>query len=462
MLRLFNVYIPTSVVALLVSELCLLTTCYVLAAAWQLQVDLEILLSVYDGLPQIACAVASIVVGMYFQDLYTQFRVKSRIMLVQQVCLALGIAFLLQALMSYLLPQLLLPRWVMVAGSGLALVAVPLWRIFYAGHVLRAIAGQKILFVGTSPVVIEVVEAMDEQPELGLRCLGYVDDGEPDRDLPGGKVLGPIAELRRVVSETQPDRIVVGLTERRQKLPAHELLELRFSGIRIEQAARLFEATFLRVPTRELRPSDLVFSEMLGPQPASVQFQSVYSFLFALILLAVFAPIMIVVALLVKFTSPGPVLYKQVRVGKDDKPFTVMKFRSMRTDAEARTGAVWASKNDPRVTPLGKWLRKLRIDELPQLFCVLKGDMSIVGPRPERPEFTKVLEEKIPFYRQRTCVKPGLTGWAQINHKYGDTIEDTITKLEYDLYYIKNLSFSLDVYVLLSTVKIVLLGRGAQ
>jgi lipopolysaccharide/colanic/teichoic acid biosynthesis glycosyltransferase len=149
-------------------------------------------------------------------------------------------------------------------------------------------------------------------------------------------------------------------------------------------------------------------------------------------------------------------------MGVDDVPFTVMKFRSMRTDAEAKTGAVWATRNDPRVTPLGKWLRKLRLDELPQLFNVLKGDMSMVGPRPERPEFTRLLEEKIPFYRQRTCVKPGLTGWAQINHKYGDTIEDTIAKLEYDLYYIKNLSFALDMYIIFSTVKIVVLGRGAQ
>jgi lipopolysaccharide/colanic/teichoic acid biosynthesis glycosyltransferase len=156
------------------------------------------------------------------------------------------------------------------------------------------------------------------------------------------------------------------------------------------------------------------------------------------------------------------VLYRQVRVGKDDKPFTLYKFRSMRVDAEANTGAVWATKDDPRITPLGKWLRKLRLDELPQLFNVLRGEMSIVGPRPERPEFTRTLEEKIPFYRQRTCVKPGVTGWAQINHKYGDTLEDTIKKLEYDLYYIKHLSFSLDLYIVLSTIKTVLLGRGAQ
>jgi len=171
---------------------------------------------------------------------------------------------------------------------------------------------------------------------------------------------------------------------------------------------------------------------------------------------------MALTALAVKLSSRGPVLFRQARVGRNGKVFTLYKFRSMWVDAEARTGAVWASKDDPRVTPLGRWLRRLRIDELPQLWNVLRGEMSIVGPRPERPEFVRVLAEKIPYYRQRHCVKPGITGWAQINHKYGDSIEDTITKLEFDLYYIKNMSLSLDAYILFQTVKTMVVQRGAQ
>ena len=167
-------------------------------------------------------------------------------------------------------------------------------------------------------------------------------------------------------------------------------------------------------------------------------------------------------AIAVKVTSRGPVLYRQVRVGKNGAPFVVYKFRSMRDDAEAGTGAVWASKDDPRTTAIGKWLRQVRLDELPQFFNVLRGEMSLVGPRPERPEFVKTLSEQIPYYRQRHCVKPGITGWAQINHKYGDTLEDTITKLEYDLYYIKNLSPSLDAYIIFHTLKTIVLSRGAQ
>jgi len=176
----------------------------------------------------------------------------------------------------------------------------------------------------------------------------------------------------------------------------------------------------------------------------------------------ILAPLMLLVALLVRLTSPGPALYRQLRVGRNGSLFSVYKFRSMRIDAEKETGAVWAAKNDPRVTRLGKTLRRLRIDELPQLFNVLKGEMSIVGPRPERPEFVATLSEQIPFYRQRHCIRPGITGWAQINHKYGDTIEDTVTKLEYDLYYIKNLSPSLDFYIIFQTLKVMVQQRGAQ
>jgi exopolysaccharide biosynthesis polyprenyl glycosylphosphotransferase len=173
-------------------------------------------------------------------------------------------------------------------------------------------------------------------------------------------------------------------------------------------------------------------------------------------------PVMLITATLVKLTSAGPVLFRQTRTGLNGAPFKLYKFRSMYQDAEAHTGAVWSKKDDPRVTPVGWWLRRLRLDELPQLFNVLRGEMSLVGPRPERPEFVHLLQEQIPYYSQRHCVKPGITGWAQINHKYTDSVNDAIVKLEYDLYYIKNLATSLDLYILFHTVKTMLLGRGAQ
>jgi exopolysaccharide biosynthesis polyprenyl glycosylphosphotransferase len=182
----------------------------------------------------------------------------------------------------------------------------------------------------------------------------------------------------------------------------------------------------------------------------------------AVIGIVVAFPIMLLTALAVRLSSPGAVLYRQTRVGLDNTLFTVYKFRSMRIDAEVGTGAVWAQKDDPRVTAVGRTLRRLRLDELPQLFNVVRGEMSIVGPRPERPEFVKALNEQIPYYRQRHCVRPGITGWAQINYKYGDSLQDTITKLEYDLYYIKNMSLALDNYIIFHTLKAMLLSRGAQ
>jgi exopolysaccharide biosynthesis polyprenyl glycosylphosphotransferase len=252
------------------------------------------------------------------------------------------------------------------------------------------------------------------------------------------------------------------MVERRKALPVYDLLDLRFQGIRIEEAGTMYETAFGRVSTRDLRPSQLIFTAELGPQQRSMNLQLVYSFILAAIGIVIISPVMLLTAIAVKLTSPGPILFRQRRVGLNDVPFTLYKFRSMVADAEAKTGAVWAKKNDPRVTPIGRFLRKSRLDEFPQLFNVLRGEMSIVGPRPERPEFVRTLSEQIPFYRQRHSVRPGITGWAQINYKYGETLEDTITKLEYDLYYIKNLSPSLDMYVIFHTIKVMLFGNLGQ
>ena len=238
---------------------------------------------------------------------------------------------------------------------------------------------------------------------------------------------------------------------------------MRLAGVRVEDVLSTYEAAFERISTRALHPSQLIFSSTeLGPNRRRVMLQSVYSMTFATIVTIIAAPVMLGVAILIRLTSRGPALFRQQRVGKNDRLFTLYKFRSMVEDAEAKSGAVWARRNDPRVTPVGRWLRRLRLDELPQLFNVLKGDMSIVGPRPERPEFVVNFEKRFPYYRHRHCVKPGITGWAQINHKYGDTEEDAIAKLEYDLYYIKNLAPALDAVIMFRTAKVMLLSRGAQ
>ena len=271
-----------------------------------------------------------------------------------------------------------------------------------------------------------------------------------------------MSALREIVTATRPNRIVVGMFERRNRMPVAELLEMRFAGHIIEEAASAYERVCSRVCVKELRPSQLIYSGELGPRRESLLYQTISNLVVACIGIVVTFPLMLLTALAVRLSSPGPVLYRQVRVGMDGIPFTVVKFRSMYADAEANTGAVWASRDDPRATPVGRIIRRIRFDELPQLFNVLKGEMSIVGPRPERPEFVKALSEQVPYYRQRHCVRPGITGWAQINYKYGDTLEDTITKLEYDLYYIKNMSLGLDAYIIFHTIKTMLQTRGAQ
>ncbi|MBM3737557.1 MAG: sugar transferase [Acidobacteria bacterium] len=245
-------------------------------------------------------------------------------------------------------------------------------------------------------------------------------------------------------------------------MPVVDLLDVNFSGTPVEDAAVAFESAFGRVCSQQLRPSQLIFSRELGPRPYILKIQTVYSALIAGILLVAVSPVMLLVAIAVRATSKGPALYRQRRMGLHGRVFSIFKFRSMRQDAEAASGAVWASRGDPRITPVGRFIRRTRLDELPQLINVLRGEMSLVGPRPEQPEFVNTLTEKIPYYRQRLCVKPGITGWAQINHKYGDTLEDTVAKIEYDLYYIKNLSPPLDFYIMFHTVKVMLLTRGAQ
>jgi sugar transferase (PEP-CTERM system associated) len=463
MTRIFRVFVPATAVVLLLSEILLITSAFIIAEYLTLGVDPWVNLIDDGGLVNLIPVLLAILLGMHFNDLYSQFYVKSRIVLLQQLCLVMGGAFLIQGLLSYMVPEMRVSAHVMAWGSALAVVVIYFWRVLFNTFAINVMGRDRLLMVGGSPLLVDIATHLAEHPELGFEVAGYVDDAhQPGDALRGGKMLGSIADLKEIVLATNPSRIVVGMTERRNRMPVAELLELRFAGNIIEEAATAFERVCGRVCLKELRPAQLIYSGELGPRPQNLAVQTILNRVFAAIGLVVAAPVMALTALAVKFSSPGPILYRQVRVGMDDVPFTVYKFRSMRVDAEAVTGAVLASKDDPRVTRVGRTIRKLRFDELPQLYNTLKGDMSIVGPRPERPEFVRDLSQKIPYYRQRHCVRPGITGWAQINFKYGETLQDTMTKLEYDLYYIKNMSLSLDTYIIFHTVKTMLLHRGAQ
>jgi sugar transferase (PEP-CTERM system associated) len=463
MIRLFRVFIPVGTVTVLLCEFLLLSSSFVLACYTALPFDPAIFLILDSGWMRLLVVVFSLMAGLHFHDLSSRIRVTSRIVLLQQLCMVVGIGLLLQGFIAYLDPNLRVPIRVMVLGSFISLGALFAWRVFFSDMALRAVGGERMLFVGTSPLLVDIAQYIAKHPETGLEIAGYVGDPEGRAmDYPGGKVLGSLPQLSEIVAACKPNRIVVGMFERRNRMPMDVLLELRFAGSIIEEAANVYERVCGRVCLTEIRPSQLIYSGELGPGGGTLMYQTVTNVVVAAAGLVLASPFILLTAIAVRLSSPGPVLYRQVRTGLNGAPFTLYKFRSMRADAEAGTGAVWASKEDPRVTPVGKIIRKIRFDELPQLLNVLKGEMSIVGPRPERPEFVKTLTERIPYYRQRHCILPGITGWAQINYKYGDTLEDTVTKLEYDLYYIKNMTLGLDLYIIFHTVKAMLLSRGAQ
>ncbi|HEX6895102.1 MAG TPA: sugar transferase [Bryobacteraceae bacterium] len=448
-----------SKLGLLVSDAILLSACYILAAFLTLGVDpLVFLQSDNEWLP-IALGVALILTGFYFLGLYRTICVSSGAALLRQVGFSVGFAVVVQAMLAYLdLRDLIVPPNTMLAGSVLACVAIPLWRISYGTIVLRALASERVLFVGASDLVREVSAYWNQHPESGRTPIGFLEEGASPGTVEGAGRLGTTGDLASVAERFHPDRIVVGLQERRNRLPVSELLELRLSGIQVTDVADAYEAAFGRISTRELRPAQLIFATGLDPSPRRVWLQSLYGIAIAALAAALAAPFMGLIAIGVKMGSRGPILFRQQRAGLHGRTFTLYKFRSMAVDAGSAGAHASAGKDDPRITKFGSWLRKRRLDNLPQLFNVLKGDMSIVGPQPERPEFVRELDKRVPYYRQRHCVKPGITGWAQI-HRHGDSMEDALRKLEYDLYYIKNLGPALDTVILFRTARMMLSGR---
>jgi sugar transferase (PEP-CTERM system associated) len=274
-------------------------------------------------------------------------------------------------------------------------------------------------------------------------------------------VIGTIEDIPSIVRARAVDRVVVSLADARGKLPMDKLLDMKLDGVGFDHLASVYEEYTGKIAVENLRPSWLIFSSGFRKSAWQRASKRALDIAASAVLLLLASPLMLLVAIASKLTSRGPVLYHQARVGQHGRVFTVHKFRSMHENAETLTGPVWASANDARVTRVGRWLRRTRADELPQLWNVLAGDMSFVGPRPERPEFVQQLTEEIPFYGQRHVARPGLTGWAQVRYTYGASVEDAVEKLQYDLCYIKNMSVSLDLFIIFATVKTVVLRKGA-
>jgi len=420
-------------------------------------------LSERSGFLKAAVVTLFCLAAFYLYDLYDFVVMHDRRELVLRLVQALGLAWVALAITMYLLPQLVIGRGVSLIALPLALLLMVGWRV--AAHWLlgHPDVGERVLIVGSGASAIEVAREVLERRDAGFRVVGFV-DSRPElvgQSLLNPRVIGLTDDLLEITRRESVNRIVVALGERRGQFPVRQLLDLSLSGdVVIEECASFYERLTGRVSLDMMRPSWLIFSSRARQARLSAILRTLFHRGAALLGAVLSLPVALVTALLIKLDSPGPVLYSQERVGKNGRPFRVYKFRSMRTDAE-RDGPVWASKaGDARTTRVGRVIRKIRVDEIPQFWNILRGDMNFVGPRPERPHFVKQLAEEIPFYEQRHLIPPGLTGWAQIKYPYGASIEDARQKLQYDLYYIKNQSLVLDAVILFETVKTILFGRG--
>jgi sugar transferase (PEP-CTERM system associated) len=317
--------------------------------------------------------------------------------------------------------------------------------------------------VGTNAAAVNLAREVQQRVELGVQIVGFVglDPTSIGRRLGSVSVIGTIDDIPDIVEDRSVDRVIVSLDDARGKLPMDRLLDMKLEGVTFDHLTSAYETYTGKIAVESLRPSWLIFSPGFRKSRWSLAIKRGLDVVVSAVGLIATLPLMIVIGIAVKVTSSGSVFYHQRRVGQHETVFILHKFRSMRRDAEAESGAVWARERDPRVTPIGGFLRRTRLDELPQLYNVLRGEMSLVGPRPERPEFVAHLTSLIPFYSQRHVVKPGVTGWAQVSYTYGASVEDALEKLQYDLYYIKHLSAVFDVFIIFKTLKTVILRRGA-
>ena len=425
-------------------------------------VNAEYALISRNGFYKAALATLFCLASFYLFDLYDFVVMRDRRELVLRMLQALGLAWVALALMFYMLPQVMIGRGVTLISLPLALLLMVGWRLsihWFLGH---PELGERILIVGSGEFAVEIARETLQRKDAGYRVVGFVDNDPAlvGKSLINPKVIGLTSELASLVRRENIDRLVVAINDRRGQFPTQELLKLSLSGdVTIEESASFYERLTGRVLLDMIRPSWLIFSSRGRRARINEIARSAMHRIIALVGAILSLPIAIFTAIVIKLESRGPVLYKQERVGKNGRPFSLMKFRSMRTDAE-KDGPVWAKTDDDRMTRVGRIIRKIRVDEIPQFWNILRGDMNFVGPRPERPHFVAQLAQEIPYYEQRHLIAPGLTGWAQINYPYGASIEDAKQKLQYDLYYMKNQNVALDATILFETIKTILFGKG--
>jgi sugar transferase (PEP-CTERM system associated) len=457
LIRLFNVYYPIRTLILLLGEALIVWTSFLLAAVVELREDSYLVLNYEGGYIKLFVVTGVVLLCSHWFDLYDTARLNTRGELYFRLLMVPGLLAFVMAGISYVRPDFLLGGGSSALGLLILTFALFGWRLGYGWLVQLPILVERVYVLGTGERAQRLVQGLRQNPDIGVEIASWT-----------GKLEGAVTResvgthLMEVVKKQKVHRVIVAMPDRRGTIPMQELLQLRMQGVKIEEATSWLEKITGKIEVENLYPSWLVFSEGFRRSPAFIVVRRLISIMISLLGLILAAPLFPLIMLAIRLDSQGPIFYSQTRVGKAGQVFKVVKFRTMCQDAEAANGPQWAGDRDPRVTRVGKFLRSSRLDEIPQLWCVLKGDMAFVGPRPERPEFIEWLSKEIPYYGVRHMVRPGLTGWAQVKYKYGSTIEDSREKLQYDLYYIKNASIGLDLLIMFLTVKTVLLRRGAQ
>ncbi len=405
----------------------------------------------------------SIQLSLYYFDMYELKIFQNNFELIIRLLQSIGIASIVLAILYYVFPDLIIGRGVFFISLVLITTLLILWRLLYNYINKSERLDQRVMILGTGLFADNIIKKINEKIDSGFKIAGLIikDKKELSSKKVDDLIISNYSDMLETCIKEKIDRIIVALDDKRGAFPIYELLACKMKGIIIQEGTKFYNKFTGQLPIESLKPSFIIFSEGFHQSKITLWMKNTIDFVLALTGLIFASLFILIVPVLIKLESRGSIFYKQERMGKNGKVFKLIKFRTMVENAEAN-GPVWAQKNDLRVTRIGRFLRKSRIDEIPQIINVLKGDMSFVGPRPERPFFIEQLNRQIPFYNQRLIVKPGITGWAQIKYSYGASKEDAMEKLKYDLYYIDNLSILFDLVIIFETVKVVLFGKGAQ
>jgi sugar transferase (PEP-CTERM system associated) len=470
--RLLHAYFPARTLFLWISETCLISCGFLAATVARLGPGAAAgMLNYQHGALKIIGVSAAVIICMYYFDLYDSSVLGNWREVLIRLTQVLGTVYSVSVFVYYLYPPLELGRGIVVIGLIIVAMLLLFWRrLFFVMNSVPEFAG-RALILGEGPLVEFLQHEFESRPELGLRVVGRVlavSNGKNHAICSRSESSGDPFEadtgeiLSRAIEILRANRIIIAMDDRRGKLPVELLLSMKCCGVRVQDGVEVYEAITGKVPIESVRLASLLFSPGCYASRLHLFYKRSASILVSTIGLLLSLPLLPFIVLAIRVTSPGPVLYRQRRTGRGGVVFHCYKFRTMWADAEADSGPAWAKDDDPRITRVGKFFRKSRMDEIPQLWNVLRGDMSMVGPRPERPEFVDQLSREIPYYKLRHTVRPGITGWAQVRYKYGSSVEDSKEKLRYDLFYIKNMSLGLDLLIFFSTIKIILLGRGAK